>query len=131
MKDYEIFEKTTLQDLFKEIHQNQKNKRVQLDLLISDLTGMITSPDDAVVVVPMIKEYFEVGVKNDEQLVKIASIVTRIIQSEMRQTDSGESELLSDDEKEQLMSALSSEVEKLQTESKKINKKFESGAAES
>ena len=117
-KDYEIFKGKKLSDLFKEIHQNSEVKRVQIDSMLSHLTSMISNPYDAVQLVPVIKDYMEVAVKNDEQLIKIANIVGRILQAEMKGVnDEG---LLSDIEKEQLMKALEDEVNTIQIESDKI-----------
>ena len=117
-KDYEIFKGKKLSDLFQEIHQNSEVKRVQIDSMLSHLTSMITNPDDAVQLVPVIKDYMEVAVKNDEQLIKIAGIVGRILQAEMKGVnDEG---LLTDLEKEQLMKALEDEVSSIQIESDKI-----------
>ena len=123
-KDYEIFKGKKLSDLFQEIHQNSEVKRVQIDSMLSHLTSMISNPDDAVQLVPVIKDYMEVAVKNDEQLIKIAGIVGRILQAEMKGVnDEG---LLSDLEKEQLMKALEDEVNTIQIESdsksNKLNK---------
>ena len=117
-KDYEIFKGKKLSDLFQEVHQNSEVKRVQIDSMLSHLTSMITNPDDAVQLVPVIKDYMEVAVKNDEQLIKIAGIVGRILQAEMKGVnDEG---LLTDLEKEQLMKALEDEVSSIQIESDKI-----------
>ena len=117
-KDYEIFKGKKLSDLFQEIHQNSEVKRVQIDSMLSHLTSMISNPDDAVQLVPVIKDYMEVAVKNDEQLIKIAGIVGRILQAEMKGVnDEG---ILTDMEKEQLMKALEEEVTSIQVESDKI-----------
>ena len=117
-KDYEIFKGKKLSDLFQEIHSNSEVKRVQIDSMLSHLTSMITNPVDAVQLVPVIKDYMEVAVKNDEQLIKIAGIVGRILQAEMKGVnDEG---ILTDIEKEQLMKALEDEVSSIQLESDKI-----------
>ena len=123
-KDYEVFKGKKLSDLFQEIHTNSEVKRVQIDSMLSHLTSMITNPDDAVQLVPVIKDYMEVAVKNEEQLIKIAGIVGRILQAEMKGVnDEG---LLTDREKEQLMQALEDEVNTIQIESDKINNKKKS-----
>ena len=123
-KDYEVFKGKKLSDLFQEIHQNSEVKRVQIDSMLSHLTSMISNPDDAVQLVPVIKDYMEVAVKNDEQLIKIAGIVGRILQAEMKGVnDEG---LLTDREKEQLMQALEDEVNTIQLESDKIKSKKKS-----
>ena len=123
-KDYEVFKGKKLSDIFQEIHTNSEVKRVQIDSMLSHLTSMITNPDDAVQLVPVIKDYMEVAVKNDEQIIKIAGIVGRILQAEMKGVnDEG---LLTDREKEQLMKALEDEVNTIQIESDKIKHKKKS-----
>ena len=99
----EIFDGKTFQDLTRDIYDNQKNKKLQLDLLIQEIHGMIQTMDDAVMVAPLIKELFEVAVKNDEHLVKLAGVYQRILSK----TSGGEeTTLLSDAEKEDLINAL-------------------------
>jgi len=61
-----------------------------------------------------LKEYLEINVKNDEQLVKLATIVQRITAAEGRISDSGDEFGLSEVEKEQLMNAIESDVQELQ-----------------
>ena len=115
----EIFDGKTFQDLTKDIYENAKNKKLQIDLLVQEVHGMIQTIDDAVMVAPIIKEYMYVSVKNDEHLVKLASVIQRIISKS--QGESEESSLLSDDEKEELMSTLQETVDSLQTESDRLD----------
>ena len=77
--DYEIFEGKTLSDLFKDIYENTEHNRRQLDVLTKEIVQFIKDGDTAIQIVPMIKEYLEINVKNDEQLVKVAAIVQRLI----------------------------------------------------
>ena len=114
----EIFEGKTFQDLTKDIYDNQKNKKLQLDLLIQEIHGMIQTLDDAVMVTPMIKELFEVSVKNDEHLVKLASVWQRIISKSG--TDSEDSMLLTEAEKEDLINALQEDVNDIQKRSDEL-----------
>ena len=116
----EIFDGKTFQDLTQDIYQNAVNKKKQIDLLISEIHGFITTIDDVVLVAPLIKEYMEVSVKNDEHLVKLAGVLQRII---TRSTgDSDESMLLSEQEKEDLLNALQDTTSDLQIESDRIEK---------
>ena len=117
--DNEIFEGKTFQDLTKDIYQNTINKKKQIDLLISEIHGFITTIDDVVMVAPIIKEYMEVSVKNDEHLVKLAGVLQRIISKS--QGDSDETMLLSDSEKEELMGTLQDVANDLQKENDKID----------
>ena len=117
----EIFEGKTFQDLTKDIYENTNKKKLQIDLLISEIHGFITTIDDVVIIAPIIKEYMEVSIKNDEHLVKLAGVLQRIISKSSGGVDD-ESMLLSDSEKEELMSTLQDSVQDLQNESDRLNK---------
>ena len=110
----EIFEGKTFQDLTKDIYENTTKRKTQIDLLISEIHGFITTIDDVVMVAPIIKEYMDTAVRNDEHLVKLAGVLQRIISKS--QGDSDESMLLSDSEKEELMSTLQDTVDDLNNE---------------
>ena len=114
----EIFEGKTFQDLTKDIYENTSKRKVQIDLLISEIHGFITTIDDVVMVAPIIKEYMDTAVRNDEHLVKLAGVLQRIISKSSGESD--ESMLLSDAEKEELMGTLQDTVDDLQKESEKL-----------
>ena len=118
--DYEIFEGKTLSDVFKDIYYNSKTNKQQLEVLMKEVVGFIKDGDTAVQIIPMLKEYLEINVKNDEQLVKLATVVQRIMAAEKRVSDSGEEFGLSDAEKEQLMNAIESDVQELQIKKDEI-----------
>ena len=94
-----IFDDKTFSDLLKEIHTNQKKKGKQIGQLIAELRPLITSLGDATVVVPLIKEYMEISVKNDDQLIKMAAIVQRLSTGASTTGDGG---LLTEEEIQQL-----------------------------
>lgn len=87
--DKEIFKGKTLSDLFSEIYTNSKNTQSQVKGLIGELKPLIENVGDATLLVPMIKEYMEIGVKNDEHLIKLAQVVQRL---EAIQSRGGEGE---------------------------------------
>lgn len=76
--DKEIFSGKTLSDLFGEIYDNSKETKGQVKALIGELKPLIENIGDATLIVPMIKEYMEIGVKNDEHLIKLATVIQRI-----------------------------------------------------
>ena len=119
-KDYEIFEGKTLSDVFKDIYDNSKTNKTQLEVLMKEVVGFIKDGDTAVQIIPMLKEYLEINVKNDEQLVKLATIVQRITAAEKRITSDDNEFGLSEAEKEQLMSAIESDVQELQIKKDEI-----------
>ena len=117
--DYEIFEGKSLSDLFKDIYENTTRNKTQLEVLMKEVTGFIKDGDTAVQIIPMLKEYLEINVKNDDQLVKMAGIVQRMIASENK--GGAEEEFgLSDAEKEQLLGAIEDAATDLQTHSDEI-----------
>ena len=114
----EIFEGKSFQDLTKDIYENTTKRKTQIDLLISEIHGFIQTIDDVVMVAPIIKEYMDTAVKNDEHLVKLAGVLQRIISKSSGADD--ESMLLSDAEKEELMGTLQDTVQDLQNESDRL-----------
>ena len=114
----EIFECKSFQDLTKDIYKNTTDRRKQIDLLISEIHGFITTIDDVVMVAPIIKEYMDVAVKNDEHLVKLAGVIQRILAKSSGGDE--ESFLLSDSEKEDLINALQEDVHDIQKKSDEI-----------
>lgn len=74
----EIFKGKSLSDLFGEIYDNSKETKSQVKALIGELKPLIENIGDATLIVPMIKEYMEIGVKNDEHLIKLAQVIQRL-----------------------------------------------------
>ena len=103
LNDLEIYKGKSFSSLCKEIVINQNEKKDQLDILVSELRNLIKTVNDAIVVVPLIKEYLDVGVKNDEQLVKLASIIQRILSRPNDGADAGSPFMMTDEERKQLM----------------------------
>ena len=74
-----VFGKKKFSDILKEIYDNQKKKEQQITALIGELKPLINDIGDATLIVPLIKEYMELGIKNDEQLIKMATIIQRAL----------------------------------------------------
>ena len=104
--DKVIFGKKKFSDLLEEIYNNQKRREAQVTALISELKPMVSDIGDATLIVPLIKEYMEIGVKNDDALIKMATLVQRALNSTNEDGSLG----ISDEEKAQLLE----EMEKLQ-----------------
>ena len=119
-QDYELFEGKSLSSLFKDIYDNSKHNKTQLEMLVKEVAGFIKDGDMAIQLIPMIKEYLEINVKNDEQLVKLATVVQRLIAAESK--GGAESEFgLSEKEKEQLLTSIDEVVVDIQKKSDKIS----------
>lgn len=84
-----IFKNKTFADLLEEIHDNSRKKEKLIRDLIDQLKPMVKEPGDAMLLVPIIKEYLEVGVKNDDHLIKMAAIVQRAMASASSNEDNG------------------------------------------
>ena len=103
-----IFDNKTFSDILKEIHTNQKKKSKQIGQLIAELRPLIQNLGDATVIVPLIKEYMEVSVKNDDHLLKMAAIVQRLSTGT---TTNGGGDMLTEEELNQLQGVVE-EMEK-------------------
>jgi hypothetical protein len=121
--DIELFKGKTFSELMKDVYDNSKKKERQINLLIAELKPLIKNVGDATLIVPLIKEYLEVGVKNDEHLVKLAAIVQRLVSSNTKaQSETGGGYLLSEEEKRQLLDELNTiENSDLEINTKVIN----------
>lgn len=116
----EIFKGKTFEDLTKDIYTNAKNKKKQLDILIQEIYNYIKDINDVVVIAPVIKEMYDVSVKNDEHLVKLAAVLQRIITGSKSSIDE-DSYGLTEKEKEELMQTFTETVREAQNEQDVIN----------
>ena len=112
--DKEIFSGKTLSDLFGEIYDNSKETKGQVKGLIGELKPLIENIGDATLIVPMIKEYMEIGVKNDEALIKLATIIQRI-ETAQAKGDDGEFNFSDLQDLLEEQEALNQEVEEVET----------------
>jgi hypothetical protein len=101
--DKVIFGKKKFSNILEEIYDNQKKKDKQINALINELKPMIEEIGDATLLVPLIKEYLEMGIKNDDLLIRMAALAQRAMNSES--TDAGLG--ISDEEKQQLLDEIS------------------------
>lgn len=85
--DQILFGEKTFSNLLQDIYKTSRDKEKELKTLISQLKDLITEPSDAVLIVPLIKGYFDVAVKNDEALIKIASIVQKAMTANTNSDD--------------------------------------------
>ena len=116
--DFKIFGDKNFSDLSKEIYENSKLKKTQIDLLIQEVHGYIQGIEDIAIVGPIIKELMDVGIKNDDNLVKLATLYQRIMSKQT--VDESDVGLLTEEEKEQLMASLEDVAEDLQKKKDEI-----------
>ena len=128
-KDFNIFDDKKFSDLSKEIYENSKLKKTQIDLFIQEVHSYIQGIEDIAKVGPVLKELFDVAVKNDDNLLKLATVIQRIMNKQADIVD--DASLLTDDEKQELMDTLEEAAADLQDKSDemqmdKIRKRIES-----
>jgi len=111
--EFELFEGTSFSDLMRDVYHNSKKKSRQIDSLIQELRPMIKNVGDATVMVPLIKDYLEVSVKNDDALVKLAAIVQRIVSASAKD-DEGNEFGMSDEERRRLLEEAEEEIKSIQ-----------------
>jgi hypothetical protein len=112
--EQKIFGNKSFSDILKNIYDNSKEKEKQIKDLISSLKPLVTDTQSALMVVPLIKEYLDVSVKNDDSLIKMAGIVQRA----MNNSGGGSDDFLSEAELDQIRG----EVQKIGEE---VNKPIE------
>jgi len=123
-KNEEIFKGKTFSDLLKDIHTNAKQKERQINILIGELKPLIKTVADAGLIVPLIAEYMDISVKNDEHLVKMAAVVQRALAATNKKIEEGDySIVLSDEEKKIILE----EVKQLKVETDATEQKLIEG----
>jgi len=118
-KDFKIFGNKNFSDLSKEIYDNSVLKKTQIELLIQEVHGYIQGIEDIAIVGPVLKELLDVGVKNDDNLLKLATVIQRIMSKQS--SDADDTSLLTDSEKEELMSSLEDAAASLQNKSDEMS----------
>ena len=98
-----------IRDRFKDIYDNQQNKKSRISELIAEMKKVIRHSGDMAVIGPIIKDLVDTSVRNDESLIKMAAIAQRMIAS--KDKVEGDTGFLTDKEKEQLLQQLEDVVE--------------------
>jgi len=117
-QEFELFKGTNFSDLMRDVYHNSKKKSRQIDTLIKSLEPMIKNIGDATVIVPLIKDYLEVSVKNDDALVKLAAVVQRLVTANSKDDDGNEFGL-SEEERKQLLEEAEIEINNIRDTNKK------------
>ena len=112
--DFELFPGKNLSGLFKDIYDNQQNKKQRISELIAEMKKVIRHAGDMAVIGPIIKDLVDTSVKNDDSLIKMAAIAQRIIGAQNK--TEGDSGFLSYREKEQLLKQLDETIHEVADE---------------
>jgi len=113
---FQIFDGKTFEDLCKDIVTNQNHTKDQIETLVSDLRPLIKTTNDAMMVVPLIKQYLDASIHNDDHLVKLAAIIQRLVSSKVEADGPQGSTWLTDEERNQLMKDVESSMKDIQKE---------------
>lgn len=119
----EIFDGKTLADLFSDIYKNTDKKREQINQFVASFVKLIKTPEDAAVLGPVIKDFLDVNVKNDEHLVRLAQIAQRLVSVSSKGTSSGD--MLSEEEKLQLLNNIKSDFETVISEQDELEESIQ------
>ena len=114
--EFQLFDGKNLSSLFKDIYDNQLNKKKNISELIESLRKLIRNVGEATVIAPIIKDLIEISVKNDDHLIKLATIGQRLASAEAKGI--GEEGWLSEQEKFQLLGELDDTITDIQTRAK-------------
>lgn len=113
--DFELFPGKNLSGLFQDIYNNQTSKKERISQLIYELKQKIKHNGDVAMIGPIIKDLVDTSVKNDDALVKLATIAQRIMLANNK--NEGDTGFLSAEEKAQILEQLEEtkqEVEKVE-----------------
>ena len=114
--EFQLFDGKNLSSLFKDIYENQQNKKKNISDLIESLRKLIKNVGEATVIAPIIKDLIEVSVKNDEHLIKMATIAQRLAAAEAKGI--GEDGWLSETEKAQLLNEMEDTINQVEEKNK-------------
>lgn len=122
-EDIELYKGKKFSDLAKDIVTNSENTKSQIDILISDLRVLVKGPNDAIMIVPLLRDYIDIGIKNDDELVKLAAIAQRIISNQQKAESMGGDGLgITQEERDELMAEINGINKEKEALDKKKNK---------
>jgi len=110
--EFKLFDGKNLSSLFKDIYENQQNKKKNISELIESLRKLIRNVGEATIIAPIIKDLIDVSVKNDDHLIKLATIAQRLAAAEAKGI--GEDGWLSEHEKAQLLADMEDTINQVE-----------------
>jgi hypothetical protein len=109
--EFQLFDGKNLSSLFKDIYDNQQVKKKNISEMIESLRKLIKSVGEATVIAPIIRDLIDSSIKNDDHLIKLATIAQRLAAAETKGI--GEDGWLSEYEKAQLLTELEDTVNEI------------------
>lgn len=111
--DFEIFKGKSFQDLCKDIYSNHLHRKEQLEVLINDLRKMCVKIDDAPLIIPFIKDYINAANVNDDHIIRLASLIQKLIIADESNKTIGGNSILSDEDRKNIMAEINSELDSI------------------
>lgn len=101
MSDFDqiIFGNKKFNDLLKELHNRNVKKEQEFAGLVSQLRGLIANVTDALTIAPLIGDYMNLSVKNDDNFIKFIAVIQKAMD---RGSDTGDF-TFTEDEKAKLL----------------------------
>jgi len=109
--EFKLFDGKDLSSLFKDIYDNQQTKKKNISDMIESLRKLIKNVGEATVLAPIIRDLIDSSIKNDDHLIKLATIAQRLAAAEAKGI--GEDGWLSEHEKAQLLTELEDTVNEI------------------
>ena len=113
--EFQLFDGKNLSSLFKDIYDNQQVKKKNISDMIESLRKLIKNVGEATVIAPIIRDLIDSSIKNDDHLIKLATIAQRIVAADKK--SEGEAGFLSAEERAQLLA----EIDQVQEEVKRMD----------
>jgi hypothetical protein len=113
--EFQLFDGKNLSSLFKDIYDNQQTKKKNISEMIESLRKLIRNVGEATVLAPIIRDLIDSSIKNDDHLIKLATIAQRLAAAESKGI--GEDGWLSESEKEQLLQDMEETINEVEKKS--------------
>lgn len=113
--EFQLFDGKNLSSLFKDIYDNQQVKKKNISEMIESLRKLIRNVGEATVLAPIIRDLIDSSIKNDDHLIKLATIAQRLAAAEAKGI--GEDGWLSESEKEQLLQDMEETINEVEKKS--------------
>ena len=99
--DFEIYKNKNFSSLCKDIVSNSENRKSFIEGEIKKIISLATTVSEAMVIYPLVTGLIDAGTKNDEQLIKLAGVLQKIVSKGEDSSDG--SLLITEEEKKQLL----------------------------
>ena len=82
-----VYEGRSFGDMIRDLENRNDRRKETIEELVDKLTDMVDNPDNAIVLVPLIKEYLEVDTENDKHKVDLMKILQKLYKTKMDADD--------------------------------------------